>query len=234
MTSAPGREPEQLVFDLPHRQALGAEDFLVSGSNRAAVDLVDRWPDWSHPAAVVAGAARTGKSHLVHVWQLRSGAEILSAQELTDASVARFEDAAALAVEDIDRGIADERVLFHLMNLARERRRTILLTSRAMPGELEIKLPDLRSRLRAAPVVAIDVPDDNLLKAVLIKLFTDRQLVIEPHVVNHIALHMERSIGSAEEVVAAADRMALALGRRVSRAVAAEALRSVAQTHDAD
>jgi chromosomal replication initiation ATPase DnaA len=234
MTSVPGREPEQLVFDLPHRQALGAEDFLVSGSNRAAVDLVDRWPDWSHPAAVVAGPPRTGKSHLVHVWQLRSDAKILSARELSDGSVAVFDDAPALAVEDLDRGIADERVLFHLLNLARERRRTILLTSRAMPGDLTVGLPDLRSRLRAAPAVTIDVPDDNLLKAVLIKLFTDRQLVIEPHVVNHIALHMDRSIGSAEQVVAAADRMALALGRRVSRAVAAEALRSVAQAQGGD
>ncbi len=130
------REPEQLVLDLPHRQALGAEDFLVSSSNRASVDLVDSWPAWSHPAAIVAGPERSGKSHLVHVWQLRSKAEIVSAASISDASVALFERVPALAVEDIDRGIADERVLFHLLNLAREKKRSILLTSRALPGEI--------------------------------------------------------------------------------------------------
>jgi chromosomal replication initiation ATPase DnaA len=228
--SAASRAPEQLVLELPHRQALGAEDFLVSGSNQAALALVDRWPDWPAQAAIVAGPERSGKSHLVHVWQLKSGAAILSAQDLADASVATAETSPALAVEDIDRGIGDERVLFHLLNLARETRRSILLTSRARTGDIEVKLPDLRSRLRAAPLVEIEPPDEALLKAVLVKLFADRQLAIEPHVVNHLALHMERSIGAAERTVAAADRLALSRGRRVTRALAAEALGIVDET----
>ena len=234
MNATVSREPEQLVLDLPHRPALGAEDFLVSSSNRAGVDLVDSWPAWPHPAAIVAGPERSGKSHLVHVWQLKSGAAIVSADQLSDASIAHFETVPALAVEDIDRGIADQRVLFHLLNLARETKRSILLTSRALPGEITITLPDLRSRLRAAPLVEIEPADEALLKAVLVKLFADRQLTIEPHVINHLALHMERSIGAAERVVAEADRLALALGRRVSRTLAAEALRSVAESRESE
>jgi chromosomal replication initiation ATPase DnaA len=213
---------------------VGAEDFLVSGSNRAAVDLVDRWPDWSNPVFVVEGPERSGKSHLVQVWRHRSDAAVLSAGALSDESIHRVAEANAIAVEDIDRGISDQRVLFHLLNLTRERRGTMLVTSRCPPGDIEIALPDLRSRLRAAPVVSIGAPDEGLLKAVLIKLFADRQLMIEPHVVDHIALHMERSIAGAERVVDAADRLALMRGRRVSRPLAAEALQSVAHDRDGE
>lgn len=226
--------PEQLVLELGHRPALGAEDFLVSGSNDAAVGHIDAWPHWSHPAAVVSGPARSGKSHLAHVWQLRSGAALLSASELSDGAVALLERAGAICVEDIDRGIANERVLFHLLNLVREQGRSILMTTRALPGEISITLPDLRSRLRASPVVRIEAPDEALLKAVLVKLFADRQLVIEPHVIDHLARHVDRSIEAAERVVAAADHLALSRGRRVTRALAAEALQSVAEALDGE
>ena len=112
--------PRQLVLDLAHRSALGAEDFLVSRSNAAAVDLVDRWPAWPHWAALVVGPAGSGKTHLANVWQLRSGAEAIAAARLSEAAVAELSGRSALAVEDLDRGIAEERVLFHLLTLARE------------------------------------------------------------------------------------------------------------------
>lgn len=225
--------PEQLVLDLPHRAALGHEDFLVSQSNAEAVDLIDRWPNWPHWAALVVGSEGCGKSHLAQVWQLKSGAEVVSGPALSEAEVARLSDARALVVEDIDRGIADERTLFHLLNLAREHRLSILLTSRAAPGDLDIALPDLRSRLRASPVATIAVPDEALLKSVLVKLFADRQLAVEPHVIGHLALHMERSMRAAIGIVAEADRLALARQRRVTRVIAAEALQAY-QERDID
>lgn len=224
--------PQQLVLDLPHRAALGLEDFLVSRSNAAAVDLVDRWPDWPHWAAVVVGPEAAGKSHLAQVWRLKSGADVVSGPELSEREIARLERARALVVEDIDRGIGDERVLFHLLNLAREHRLSILLTSRRPPGDLDVALPDLRSRLRAAPLTVIEVPDEALLKSVLVKLFADRQLAVEPHVIGHLALHMELSMRAALGIVAAADRLALAQKRRVTRAIAAEALKLFASPDD--
>ena len=224
--------PEQLVLDLPHRPALGLEDFLVSRSNAAAVDLIDRWPDWPHWAAVVVGQEGAGKSHLAQVWCLKSGADRVTGAELSDADVARLGRARALVVEDLDRGIGDERVLFHLLNLAREHRLSVLATSRRAPGELAIGLPDLRSRLNAAPLTTIEVPDEALLRSVLVKLFADRQLAVEPHVIGHLALHMERSMRAAIGIVAAVDRLALARQRKVTRAIAAEALRASATGED--
>lgn len=221
--------PEQLVFDLAHRSALDAEDFLVSRSNESAVAVVDSWPVWPHWAIVVTGPAGSGKSHLVNVWRGRSKAEVIPASGLCDAVVGRFASTEALAVEDLDRGIGDERVLFHLLNLAREHRLTLLLTSRGAPGELTIALPDLRSRIRALPHVAIDPPDQPLLAALLVKLFADRQLPVEPHVIEYLLLHMERSTEAAAALVAEIDRHALAHRRKVTRVLAAEVIKRLAR-----
>jgi chromosomal replication initiation ATPase DnaA len=221
--------PRQLVLDLAHRQALGAEDFLVSSSNGAAVELIDRWPDWPHPACVVVGPEGAGKSHLANVWRLRSSASLAGARHLTDAAVAAVADRSAIVVEDLDRGIGDERALFHLFNRARENTLSVLLTSRKAPGDLEIGVPDLRSRLRALPVVELYAPDEALLKAVLVKQFCDRQLNIDPAVIDYLALRMERSMEAASRVVAAIDALALATHRKVTRPLAAEALASLGE-----
>jgi chromosomal replication initiation ATPase DnaA len=224
--------PRQLVFDLAHRQALGAEDFLVSRSNDAAVEMIDRWPNWPHPASLVAGPQGSGKSHLANVWRLRSGAGSVTAAMLDDAAVAALEPGAALVVEDLDRGIADEKALFHLLNRARESKLSLLLTSRIPPGEQEFRVPDLRSRLRALPIVEVQPPDEALLKAVLVKLFTDRQLAVEPLVIDYLAVRMERSMAAASRIVAVVDRLALATHRKLTRPLAAEALASLGESHE--
>lgn len=218
MTEAAG----QLVLDLAHRPALGAEDFLISSANRAAAAAVDQWPHWPQASLLVVAPARAGKTHLGNVWRLKSGAARLDATALSEDDI-DF-STGALLVEDLHEGIANERVLFHLLNLVRERKLSMLLTSEVPPGELKVTLPDLRSRLRALPVVTIASPDEALLKAALVKQFADRQLAVEPHVVNHIALHMEQSMQAAAAIVAEIDRAALSEHRKVTRALAAQAL----------
>jgi chromosomal replication initiation ATPase DnaA len=232
MTLRAKAQPQQLVLELPHREAQEAQDFLVSRSNAAAVEFVDGWPDWPHPSALVVGPAGSGKSHLANVWRLRSHAGLISARDLGEAAVGTFEAARALVIEDIDRGIGSEQVFFHLMNLARETAGSLLLTSRTAPGEIAITLPDLRSRLRATAPVMIDVPDEALIRSVLVKLFSDLQLNVEPHVVGYLALHMDRSMDVAMRVVARCDRLSLAMQRKVTRAVAAAALEAEAGDGD--
>jgi chromosomal replication initiation ATPase DnaA len=215
---------DQLILDLPHRAALGAHDFLIGACNRAAADMIDLWPDWPQASVAVVAPARAGKTHLANVWRLKSGAARLEASALREADVPAATAHGAVLVEDLHAGIADERALFHLLNQVREHKLSMLLTSRLPPGELLSSLPDLRSRLRALPVVAIEPPDEALLKAVLVKHFTDRQLSVEPGVIAYIALRMERSMEAAATLVAAIDRAALAAHRKVTRALAAEVL----------
>jgi chromosomal replication initiation ATPase DnaA len=216
--------PQQLVLDLPHRTALDAEDFLVSGVNAAAVAMIDRWPDWSHWAIVVTGPEGAGKSHLANVWRQRSGAARTDATSFDESALNQLRETGALAVENLEAGIGDEKALFHALNLAREHKLSLLFTSRVAPGDLAVTLPDLRSRLRALPMVAIDPPDHFLLQGLLVKLFEDRQLAVEPSVIAHLARHMERSARAAQRLVAAIDERALSTHRKVTRPLAAEAL----------
>lgn len=224
--------PVQLALAFEPRPALEAEDFIVCSANAAAVAMVDRWPDWPQRAAVVVGPPKSGKSHLANVWRLRVEAGRVPAREIGERHVAEFARAKGMVIEDLHEGVASERSLFHLLNLAREIEGSLLLTSAQAPGELAITLPDLRSRLRALTVAVIEPPDEALIHALLVKLFSDRQLVIEPHVVDYLARHVERSTGAVGAVVAEIDRRALATRRGVTRALAGEALDAIGRQED--
>jgi chromosomal replication initiation ATPase DnaA len=211
----------QLVFELPHVPALGSEDFFISASNEQAVKLVEAWPDWPAPAVVIAGPRGAGKSHLANVWRARSGAECFAAADLGQAVDRALAAAPSMVIEDLDRADFDEHAAFHLLNLAREKRFTVLITARSQPGAWKIGLPDLRSRLRSAALVTIAEPDEALLGAVLVKLFADRQIGVEPGVVAYLLRRMERSMAAAQTVVGTLDKASLAERRRVTRALAA-------------
>lgn len=221
--------PDQLLLDLQHRPALDASDFLIGPSNKAAADMIDLWPNWPQASVAVVAPPQAGKTHLANVWLLRSAAARLEARDLGEADVPAATTHGAVLVENLHAGIADERALFHLLNAVREHKLTMLLTSRTPPAEIEARLPDLRSRLRALPVVTIAPPDEMLLKAVLVKLFTDRQLSVEPGLIGFIATRMERSMEAAAAIVAGIDRAAMASHRKVTRVLAAEVLQRLAR-----
>ena len=218
---------EQLSFDLPHRAALGAEDFLVSDCNLAAVRLIDAWPDWQRHVHLLIGPAASGKTHLARVWQARSNARAVQPDELDMAAIEAMGEGTALIVEDIDRSGYDENALFHLLNFAREKPLFVLISARDAPSRYHWTLPDLLSRLNALPLVQIGAPDEALLKTVMLKQFADRQLDVEPKVLNYLALHIDRSLAAAALAVEAVDRAALASGRKISRQLVAEALASL-------
>ena len=123
------------------------------------------------------------------------------------------------------RSALDERALFHLLNLIREEEAFLLITAQAAPARWQVALPDLASRLRAVPAVALSAPDDALLRAVLVKLFADRQLGVDMSLVSYLATRIERSFAAARAAVEALDREALRMQRPVTRALAAELMR---------
>src|SRR5262249_17386434 len=160
--------------------------FLVSDSNRAAFELIERWPDWPARAVVLHGSAGCGKTHLAHLWCARSSALLVQG-----AGLARLEDLPiSVAVDDADR--TDERLLVHLYNLALEPGGSLVWTMQGPPARLTIDLADLGSRLRSLPIVGIAPPDDELLKAVLAKHFADRQLRVAPEVLVYLVARIER------------------------------------------
>ena len=130
-----------------------------------------------------------------------------------------LEEARAVVIDNAERGagVAEtERALFHLYNLARETGGYLLLTAETAPAHWKIQLPDLRSRMVAAPAVAVGPPDDALLAAILVKLFADRQVRVGTDVIRFLVTHMERSFDAARRLVADLDAAALAARRRIT------------------
>jgi chromosomal replication initiation ATPase DnaA len=217
----------QLAFDLPHRPALGYEDFLVAPSNEAAVAWLDAWPDWPGAGLAISGPPGCGKTHLAHVWRTRSGATLLTPEQLGDQEVpALIGGATALVLDPFEpplpRGV--EQQMLHLYNSIGERRGHLLLCTRTPPARWPVALADLASRLAALPAVTVTSPDERLIQAVLVKQFADRQLSVAPEVVAYVCSRIERSFAAAAQTVAALDRAALAARRKVTLALAREVL----------
>lgn len=218
------KRSEQLALSFSHDPATGRDDLLVSGPVSAAVAIVDSWPAWPSPVIVLAGPAGSGKSHLASIWRDKSSARDIHPIAGSEANL--IAAAGPVLFEDVDRRGFDDTQLFHVINSVRENGHSLLMTSRTWPSAWNVTLPDLRSRLKAATIVEIGEPDEELLSQVIVKLFADRQLNIDDKIVGYIVTRMERSLEAAQDVVERIDRLALSRGTRINRNIAAEVLES--------
>lgn len=212
----------QLAIDLPYRPALGRADFLVSGCNAEAIGWIERWPDWPAPALVLCGPAQSGKSHLAQLWCDHSNGRLVAGDGLNSLAPQELAAARAVAVDDAE--AAPERALLHLYNCCGEAGASLLIVAREAPAHWAIALPDLASRLRASPSVAIAAPDDALLAAVLVKHFADRQVRVAPGLIGFLVRRMERSFAATAMLAASLDRAALGAGRPIGIALARRVL----------
>lgn len=215
--------PRQLALALPHAENFSRDDFLTGSSNEAALGLIERWPDWPDRALALVGPEGAGKSHLAAIWADIAGARRVSARALGETNLPAELATGALVVEDAPARL-DERALFHLLNLMRQHEAFVLMTARTPPATWRVELPDLGSRLRAIPTVELHAPDDALLRAVMVKLFADRQLGVDETLIPYLAARIERSFAGARAAVDELDREALRQKRPVTRALAAELL----------
>lgn len=217
--------PRQLALALDHAANLTRDDFLPGPSNENALALLDRWPDWPARVLALVGPEGSGKSHLASIWATQSGARFMSARALTVDALPEALATGALVLEDCSPEDLDERALFHLLNLVREHEGWLLLTTRAAPTSWTVALPDLTSRLRAMPVISLAMPDEALLRAVMVKLFADRQLAVDEALIAYLLPRIGRSFAAARDAVDTLDREALQRGRPVNRTLAAELYR---------
>lgn len=226
--SAFGAGPRQMALDLALPESHARDDFLAAPCNAAALRLVDSWPDWPAPVVALVGPPGSGKSHLGAIWADTTGARRLSARDLAGTAPADALATGALLLEDAGPKTA-EVALFHLLNSAREDKAFVLMTAREAPLSWGTGLKDLASRLRALPVVTLAEPEDGLLRAVLVKLFADRQMLADAEIVEYLARRMERSLDAARRLVGALDRETLEQGRRLTRPLAARVLERIMQ-----
>lgn len=197
----------QLAFPLSYRPAFGRSDFLVGACNQEAVEWIDSYPNWPQPVLIICGESGSGKSHLASIFSQTQ----ISARALT-LRRAISEAAEKIVVEDID-FLASEEALFHLYNQVVARKGALLMTARRLPV---FKLKDLRSRLNAAPQVHISMPDEELLGAVLIKAFYERQLWVDPKVIEYTVLRLPRSFELVQAVIKEADLLSLEKQQKIT------------------
>lgn len=214
------KKDAQIPLDLGHRTAFGREHYYISESNEDAVGWIDRWPEWPAPTLILQGDAASGKSHLAAVWQNKAKAKRIKPQELMRENASEiFESKTPLLIDGLDPWLGDrdaETTLFHLYNMLKEDKSTMMVTMRMPPAQAIFTLPDLASRFRAAPVASIHAPDDQLLSSVLSKLLEDRQLQVGDDVIAYLLPRMERSFSAAHDIVDFADRRALSEKRNIS------------------
>jgi len=218
--------PNQLAFDLPAKPALGREDFFVSPANANAVAMVEAWNTWPNHKLALVGPSGAGKTHLAHVWAELASARIVSATALPQLDIPELASR-NIALEDVAMIAGNpqaETALFHLHNLALAQNHSLLITADLAPARWGLTLPDLKSRMESTTSVIIESPDDTLLAAVMMKLFTDRQLSPTPETIPFLIRHIDRSFDMARRVVSALDDAALSQGREINRKLAGDVL----------
>ncbi len=209
----------QIPLILPHNAAMGADDFLVTPSNQDAVAWVEKYPDWPAHGLIIAGGAGSGKSHILNLWRHQSGADILTTTDLSAPDFTASTAPHKIAIDNVD-GLAGHAVgeenLFHLYNHLKSSGGSLLLTMARGAGQAGFVLPDLRSRLLTLPTATLAAPDDDLLAALIIKQFRDRQVALDAGVVSYIVPRAARDADAIRALVEKLDHAAMAEGRKIS------------------
>lgn len=226
---------KQLPIDFAHKVFYERQDFMIAKSNIEAIKLVDSWPNWMNFAVCIYGHEGCGKTHLAHIFtenvyrktNLPYKIPMVKAQYIRLDNVHKlFEENKCLVVENLNEDI-NEEAIFHLYNLYRNEGGFILFTSLQAPARMDFKLPDLQSRLNSMPAVEIKEPDSELLSAVIIKLFNDRQINISPEIISYISNNAQRSFAYIKKLVAEADSISISRKRAVSVPIIKDAISSL-------
>lgn len=215
---------QQYVLSLKPQASYAAEDFIESAASAAAKKWLDTWPNW--PGSLfpkityIYGAQASGKTHLAYIWQSKSSAQLMTAENI--------ENYRALGdcylIDNIEPLLASERQLLHFINYIIESDKFLLITSAVRPQDLKVTTADLRSRLQAFKAYEILAPDNELVMQMLVKNFSDHQIMVGEGVIKYLVKHIDRSYQAVRDVVGLMNEVALSQGKRVSIGLAKSVL----------
>lgn len=213
------KNSKQLYFDMPDKTALGIEDYIITESNSFAFDLISRMIRGEINQGVISGPSFSGKTHLSKILIKNIGSnESLYIDGDYKKIIEKVGSSNLIVIENIDKVLEDrsEEDLFHIINFTKENNKKLLMTSGKSISNIEFKLEDLKSRLNATLEAKIMQPDDELMKLVLIKIFNDKQLLINPNVIDFLKSRLERSYKSINDFIEKIDKFSLEKGKKIT------------------
>ena len=219
---------DQLTIEMPKRSALGREDFMVNECNHEAIQFIDTFYQGKMKSGVLIGPKGSGKSHLVNVFCKNFEKERWLKKKKGDKNIYKiFQENNMIIIEDIDliSSVEEEEYLFHSINLSKELNKVLLLTSGVNLSDISIKTPDLRSRLDSIQSVKILEPNDDLMNALILKLFHDRQILIKPNIISYLMQRIERSYLGISSIVDLIDNVSLSKHKSISKNLIKELLK---------
>jgi chromosomal replication initiation ATPase DnaA len=209
----------QLSFSLPKKETLDRDNYFVSQANQGAVSLIEDWINWPSRKLILVGSEGSGKTHLGHLWAGEVGATIINATTLMEQQISELSKAPVLVedINEIQRNQPVEIILFHLHNLLHSEGHSLLMTSQILPGRLSFSLKDLQSRIEASIIAKLHPVDDDLLGAILIKMFADRQIYFSDKLLTYVLSRVERSYTAAKLFVEEVDSKAMTESRVIGK-----------------
>lgn len=185
------KKTSQLFFNFSTDPYFSWDDFFINESNSEAAKHIKAWPAWLSRCSIIYGNSGSGKTYLANLWKKRNHATFITDKTFTELPYYRSDNWNFIL--DEWNSNTNEKSILHLYNLIHENKGYLLILSKKPPSLLEIKIPDLESRLKASTAIKLDNPDDKLLTIIAIKLFSDLQIQIKNEIINYLINYTERS-----------------------------------------
>ena len=201
-------ELNQLLLDFDYKTNFNEHDFYLSKSNSNAFNLINRWPDWDKKILNISGEKFSGKSHLANIFKLKSKAFLVKGNEIDNSIFKSIKLHESIIIDDFEE-CNEEEILYSIFNLIDQDSKYLLINSLKPINEIKYRMPDLTSRSKNCLYAVIENPDDELLFAIILKNFSDRQIKIEKKIINFIISRIDRSYRKIDEFIYKIDELSL-------------------------
>ena len=202
------RDLNQLLLDFEQKKNFNEHDYYVSKSNYFAFNIVDKWPKWEKRILNICGEKFSGKTHLANIFHLKSNALKIKGSKINDEILNKIKLFESIIIDEFDNN-CDEKLLYSIFNLIDQDSKYLLINSLEPINELKFKLPDMTSRSKNCLVAKIESPDDDLIFAIILKNFSDRQIKIEKKIIEFIINRIDRSYSKIYEFIYKIDELSL-------------------------
>jgi len=201
-------ELNQLLLDFTYKNNFNEHDFYLSKSNSNAFNLINRWPDWDKKILNISGEKFSGKSHLANIFKSKSKAFLIKGNEIDNSIFKSIKLHESIIIDDFEE-CNEEEILYSIFNLIDQDSKYLLINSLKPINEIKYRLPDLTSRSKNCLYAVIENPDDELLFAIILKNFSDRQIKVEKKIINFIISRIDRSYRKIDEFIYKIDELSL-------------------------